>query len=110
MTTPQIVSWGGYEFTCYDPSQTDWNDVPGVYIFARLSPDGRWWRAAYVGRTLSFKERLGDSNIRHERWEEARGAGVTHVHARVVYDETERKTLEFMLIDTYDPPMNAKLR
>lgn len=106
MSTAQIVSWGGYDFTSYDPTQTNWNDVPGVYIFAGKSTDGRWWRAKYVGQTSSFATRLGPGNNNHERWPEAERKGATHVHARVVKNEIERRSLETMLIESYDPPLN----
>ena len=109
MSTPQIVSWGGYDFTCYDPAQTDWNDVPGVYIFAGMSADGRWWQAKYIGQTSSFRNRLGRGNSNHEQWPEARRQGATHVHARVVQDDIERRTLEVMLVETYDPVANSHL-
>ena len=107
MSSPQIVSWGGYDFTCYDPAQTSWNDVAGVYIFAGMSTDGRWWQAKYVGQTKSFKIRLGPESNNHERWQEARRLGATHIHARVVRNEVERRSLEVMLIESYNPPMNA---
>ncbi len=107
MSNSQVVSWGGYDFTSYDPTQTNWNDVPGVYIFAGMSPDGRWWQAKYVGQTKSFKTRLGPNDNNHERWQEALRQGVTHIHARVVHDDVERRSLEVMLIETYNPPMNA---
>ncbi len=107
MNSPQVVSWGGYDFTSYDPTQTSWNEVPGVYIFAGTSTDGRWWQAKYVGQTVSFKTRLGSENIKHERWPEARRLGATHIHARVVHDDIGRRSLEVMLIETYNPPMNA---
>ena len=107
MSAPQVVSWGGYEFASYDPSRTNWNDVPGVYIFAGMSVDGRWWQAKYIGQTKSFKERLGRGNHSHERWREAMDLGATHVHARVVRDDMERKGLEAMLIETYNPKMNS---
>ncbi|MCY4129037.1 MAG: hypothetical protein OXG15_07320 [Gammaproteobacteria bacterium] len=107
MSTSQIVSWGGYDFNCYDPTQTNWNDVPGIYIFAGKSADGRWWRAKYVGQTSSFIARLGPGLNNHERWPEAIRGGATHVHARVVQNELERRSLELMLIETYNPPLNS---
>lgn len=107
MSAAHVVSWGGYDFNSYDPTQTNWNDVPGVYIFAGMSTDGRWWRAKYVGRTSSFSTRLGVGNNNHERWKEAIRKGATHVHARVVHNEMERRSLESMLIETYNPPLNS---
>jgi len=107
VSAAQIVSWGGYDFSSYDPSQTNWNDVPGVYIFAGMSSDGRWWRAKYVGQTSSFATRFGLELNSHQRWQEAISEGATHVHARVMQNELERRSLELMLIETYNPPLNA---
>ena len=107
MSASQTVSWGGYKFTAYEPDQTDWNDVPGIYIFAGTSSDGRWWQAKYIGQTLSFKDRLGPQINNHERWPEAVSHGATHIHARVVQSEKERRTLEYVLIDSFNPPLNA---
>ena len=107
MSTRQIVSWCGYDFSSYDPNNTNWNDVPGVYVFAGMSKDGRWWRAKYVGQTKSFSKRLGAGKISHEHWQEAFRQGATHIHARVVQNEIERRSLELMLIDTYNPPLNG---
>ena len=107
MNTPTTISWKGYNFTSYNPDNTDWNEVPGIYIFAGLSSDRRWWAPKYIGRTLSFKDRLGSGKITHERWPQAKSLGATHVHARVEHDETQCRFIEFLLINAYKPPMNA---
>ena len=98
-----VVLWGEREFTSYDPEQTTWNALPGVYIFAGTSPDGRWWQAKYIGKTTSFAQRLSN----HERWEDAKQSGATHIHALVIHDEIERSSLEYMLIQNYAPPLNT---
>ncbi len=63
--------------------------------------------AKNVGQTTSFRTRLGAANNIHERWADAIRQGATHVHARVVQNEIERRSLESMLIETYNLPMNA---
>ena len=60
----------------------------------------------YVGQTTSFRDRLGSGNNDHERWPDAFLRRATHVHARVVRDEIERRSLEVTLIETYNPEMN----
>lgn len=96
------ISWGGYMFEVYDKSQTDWNDLPGVYIFAELSNDKQWWYAKYVGQTNSFKDRLAH----HEKWHDAVRAGATHVHARVEFDTNQRIFIEQELIQLFKPFLN----
>ena len=51
------VLWGGQEFTVYEPD-TNWKDVPGVYIFAgpRDTVADRFWYPLYVGQTESLKQ------------------------------------------------------
>ena len=105
MTAPQTVSWGGYTFTVHDFA-SNWNDVPGVYIFAGLSADGQWWQAKYIGQTTSFAARF----LSHERWTEATRIGATRVHARVVREDFQRNTIEHSLIEAYNPPLNTRLR
>lgn len=104
MSDPKTVSWGGHGFTIYDPAKTTWNDVPGVYIFAGLDADLRWWYAKYIGQTTSFSNRLPN----HERWEEATRQGATHIHAKVVQDEYQRIGIESALIQSYHPPLNRR--
>lgn len=102
MSKSSVVLWGGLEFTVCDPA-ADWNDIPGVYIFAGLSADTRWWYAKYIGETASFKRRMPS-----EKWREAKQQGATQIHARAVPDEHERKALESSLIVAYRPPLNQQ--
>jgi predicted GIY-YIG superfamily endonuclease len=98
------VTWGGHEFTAYDPTTATWNDVPGVYIFAQPALNG--WYAKYIGVADSFKTRLPN----HERWAEARQAGATQVHAMVVQQAASREAIEQALIAQYQPPLNTHHR
>lgn len=98
------VAWGQYSFTSYDPGTTTWNDVAGIYIFAR--PFLGQWQAIYVGQASSFKDRLGN----HERWTEALRRGATHIHALIVPLQASRNNIEQSLIQTYQPPLNQQLK
>ena len=89
-------------FTIYDYDATKWKTVGGLYIFARVAGDG--WDPLYVGKTENFC--LGLTS--HERWEEARRLGATHVHALVVPLEADRGRLEAALIGLLRPPMNVQ--
>jgi hypothetical protein len=91
-----------YEYTIY-PAGTQWNDVPGCYIFAKRVPQG--WVALYIGQTESFKNRFDD----HHKWPCALRNGATHVHARVNNaGETSRRTEERDLIERYQPTCNEQ--
>ena len=98
------VAWGGYDFYVYDPTRTRWRDVGGVYIFAGVNASNVW-EPFYIGRTNSLKDRLSD----HERWDEARALGATHIHTRVERAASRRKALEEHLLDGFGPPLNERI-
>lgn len=98
------VSGKGYQYTVYNIN-TSWNDVPGNYIYAGQTSTG--WKAAYIGQTKSFKDRLPDHN------EEAcaKRNGATHIHAHVNNGgEAARKAEEADLIKKHQPPCNQQGR
>ena len=96
-------NWGAYSFTAFDPEVTQWNDVGGVYIFARAEPGTSKWYAQYIGRTRSFSERLSS----HEKWSDSVRLGSTHVHVLVEPNERQRGLIEQELIQKFDPPLNG---
>ena len=98
--TQEQATWHGlsgnpYVFTVYDLN-TNWYDVGGVYIFAKI--ENRKWVPIYIGETHSFKERLVRS---HEKWDCALRRGMTHIHALRIDDSRRRKAVERDLIDNY---------
>ena len=86
----------GYTFSVHSLSTERWNDVPGVYIFAYVTP-GNTWQAVYIGETGSFQTRLPG----HERLDEAILAGATNIHAMQL--NVSRKDVEERLIQKYRP-------
>lgn len=80
----------------------EWNPVAGLYIFTYF--DGQLWRPVYVGQADDFSNRLPN----HERWDEARRFGATHVHAKVVPLAANRDTLETRLIAHLQPVLNKQ--
>lgn len=95
------VAWGGYVFHVCD-YDTDWKDAPGVYIFTGVNQKNNWI-PVYIGETGSFSDRMAG----HERWEQARRLGATHVHARVVQgDRQVRVGIQDELVQAYSPPLN----
>jgi excinuclease UvrABC nuclease subunit len=99
------AKWSSYNFTIYDPAITTWNDFGGVYIFAGANYLNQW-TAYYIGQTNSFQTRLPS----HDRWEEARRLGATHVHALVVPQEATRLQIEQDLIQAFQPKLNQQLK
>jgi excinuclease UvrABC nuclease subunit len=98
----EMIKWLNYDFHVVSMN-SNWNDVGGVYIFTGVQ--GSAWKAFYVGETNSFKNRLVPT---HEQWAQAQRLGATHVHAMTVPQETARKAIERMLIETYKPPLNTQ--
>ena len=108
MTTQTKVAWRGqsgttYEYTVYT-LDTNWNDTPGNYIFAKRNAQGAWV-AIYIGETESLKNRLTTS---HEKWACAVRNGVTHMHAHVSSSVASvRRAEESDLIARYKPICNG---
>jgi hypothetical protein len=93
-------------FIVYDPLQTTWNDVAGVYVFARFNPLTDRWDPLYIGKTASFQSRIPC----HERWFQAVLLGATHILAVTVPDEPMRSGIERRLIESYQPTLNVQHR
>jgi hypothetical protein len=91
-----------YAYKVFPPG-TEWYDLPGNYVFARLLADGRW-QAIYVGQTDSFKNRLPC----HEKLPCARLHGFTHIHAHVNQFQFARMNEETDLVRGHNPPCNVK--
>lgn len=96
----ETCNWNGYSFGIYNPGG-NWNDTPGLYIFAYRGTDGLW-RALYIGQTESFRARLPN----HERWADAVRYGATHIHAMTETNAVRRSMIERQLIAVYRPPLN----
>ena len=96
------MTWATYEFEVLNMDGM-WKDVGGVYIFSGVKDN--IWRAYYIGITDSFQDR----HPNHERWEEAKRLGATHVHARGESLPAARESMEKELIGTYQPPLNMQL-
>lgn len=95
------VSWLNREFNIHS-HDAQWGDVAGIYVFAGRNVEGKWF-PTYIGQTNSFKDRI----LSHERWEEAKRSGATHVHARVVLQQVDRDKIEKEMIETWKPKLNT---
>lgn len=99
----QKARWDQYDFGVYS-MDSKWNDTGGVYIFARI--EANMWRAVYIGICESFKNRCPT----HDRWEEAKRLGATHVHAMAEGSDSNRVAIEQRLIGLFHPPLNTQHR
>lgn len=82
----------------------NWVNAAGLYVFSYLAKDG--WFPLYVGQTDNFSNRLPN----HERKSEAIRRGATHILAVRVPLAAKRDTLERLLIQHLQPPMNVQHR
>ena len=108
-TTQQTVTWYGssgaaYQYGVY-PLNTNWNDVPGNYIFTKWTANG--WSPLYVGETDSFSNRLGSLGSHHAHGCATRN-GMTHIHARTnMGGVARRRAEEADIIRRYTPTCNG---
>ncbi len=77
---PTSHNWPGqsgkeYQFEIY-PLDATFRPLPGVYIYARLFPEG-YWGAVYISQTRDLHQRLEG----HVTIEDAMANGATHLHA-----------------------------
>ncbi|MFZ2541367.1 MAG: GIY-YIG nuclease family protein [Gallionella sp.] len=99
-----VVKWLSHEFKVHEHG-ANWNDVPGVYIFAGLN-HLNLWKPLYIGQAASFQNRIPS----HEQWLPARKHGATHVHAIAINNQTQRDEIEMQLIKAFQPPLNTQLK
>lgn len=98
------VNWCGYDLYIHEHS-AQWKPLGGIYIFSGRNTAGQWV-AIYVGQA----EKLSDRIPGHERWDEARRHGATHVHAMVVPLKETRDRVERDLIQRCNPALNVQLK
>lgn len=96
------ATWLIHEFSVHD-YDADWNEVAGIYIFAGVNSEGKWY-PLYIGQSDSLAVRLST----HEKWPEAERLGATHVHAMTVGDAAVRAEVERNLIQFYQPRLNEQ--
>lgn len=76
-----------------------------VYAFVRPVQGAAAWAPVFLSRTANLSARME----RHERWEEARRLGATHI---LVHQREERDVREFVeadLLATLKPVLNTPL-
>jgi excinuclease UvrABC nuclease subunit len=122
------VYWLHYRFFITAPFTTGcFQDISGVYIFAKPAAHDRWielkvgttkalakrlqrefWVPLYIGQATNLAQRL---RLNHrEHWATAERLGATHVHICFVPQPWYRSAIERQLIKEFDPPVNNRLR
>jgi hypothetical protein len=75
----------------------------GVYMFARPASEGLRWTPLFLSRTANVGKRFAG----HERWEEARRLGATHVLVHAPQDRDAREAVEADLLASLRPVLNG---
>lgn len=96
------VSGRLHRFQAYAPGG-DLPAGPAVYAFARPGPGGRGWQPVFLSRTADLVRRLD----RHERWEEARQLGATHILVHLRSERDAREAVEADLLASLRPVLNG---
>lgn len=110
--TADVIDWPGssgakYRFWFIDLSLKSLVRQSGIYMFVRQSNRERnQWVPVYIGVADDLVNRLTG----HERWEEAKRHGATHVMAQGQADQTAREKAEQDLIGYWNPPLNTHHR
>jgi hypothetical protein len=96
------VSGRVHRFTAHHPEDA-FAAAPAVYAFARPGFGGKGWVILFLSRTANLQGRLKT----HERWEEARLLGATHI---LVHEREERDVREYVeadLVGCLKPVLNG---
>jgi hypothetical protein len=104
MTQFRGVSGRSHKFTAHRPDEA-FPVAAAVYAFARPGFGGKGWVIVFLSRTGNLAARLTS----HERWEEARLLGATHV---LVHQRDERDVREYVeadLLASLKPVLNGAL-
>jgi hypothetical protein len=104
-----LVNWPGqsgkeYPYTVY-PLDTQFQTLPGNFIYARQAEDGSWV-PIYIAQTRNLRQRLEG----HVTVEDAIQSGATHIHAH--YDtvgQAARCNEEHDLVLRWKPVRNEPL-
>lgn len=90
-----------YRFAAVRPDGA-FPEGPAVYAFARPAFGGRSWTPLFLSRTANLAIRMAG----HERWEEAKLLGATHVLLLSFPEREEREAAEIDLAAALRPIMN----
>lgn len=112
---PSGIRWGNQDFT----PPRGWESIastrpPGGGIYVVMARSDNWqpkpFRPLYFGECESFSTRLTDSHEKLSSWKREAGGSTLYVAVcNLGRTSSEyRKTVEYELIQQYDPPCNIK--
>lgn len=115
-TVLPLARWAGYEFEVIpDPAGNDvWSRLrpaPGIYVMSYPSKSGHWM-PLYIGKSKNVARRIRQ----HSRWVDAWARAVTEatsavfLHVRGFVDADDLPCFERMLIGSYNPPLNDRMK
>ena len=93
-------------FEAYTLESKVFNDVGGVYIFAREVPNqhgGKNYYPLYIGQTNSFRHRIAPN---HDKWPCAVVNGVNRLCILAEEKMFSRRAIELDLLSKYNTPCN----
>ncbi len=94
---------GGLQFVVVPHADASNLGQPGLYAFARR--DHLWFEALYIGKAANLSDR---ARPWHEKWAEARQAGMDALLVSIVRSEADRRLIEERLITVLAPPLNKQ--
>ena len=99
------IIWKGADGALYDfsehPYDSEWADVPGLFIFAARLSDGNW-NPLYIAAT----DNLGLRVRSDEKWPWAVRLGASTVLACAIPDASRRARVLVEMIARLKPPLN----
>ena len=99
------IIWKGADGALYEfsehPRDSEWADVPGVFIFAARLPDGNW-NPLYIAAAENLARRVRAD----EKWPWAVRLGATTVLACAVTEQAQRTRVVAEMIARLKPPLN----
>jgi excinuclease UvrABC nuclease subunit len=107
MSEATKINWTGksgtkYQFWIHPRGKKFREPCPGIYIHAKETKP-HTWTPVYIGQTENINVRLTN----HEQEECVNRNNATHIHVRIVTDETSRLAIEKDLIERWEPPCNT---
>ena len=115
-TVLPVARWAGYEFEVIpEPAGDDvWSWLrpePGIYVMSYPAKSGHWM-PLYIGKSKNVASRIRY----HSRWVDAwthavaEATSAAFLHVRGFVDSDDLPFFERMLIYSYNPPLNERLK
>ena len=103
---PETTVWHDRRFIVYEhPWPQEWQDEPGLYIFAHRDPESdQGWAPLLLRVVGSFATELPNP----PRWPEAQQRGATHLHVHQAVSGQALRTFREHFVEEFQPPLNIE--